>query len=197
MNIDQIPVTVTQSAQLSEILLTNKLTVATAESCTGGGVAHALTSIPGCSAWFELGMVTYSNRMKECFLGVKPSLLSEFGAVSEAVVEAMLAGLLEQSQANIGVAVSGIAGPGGGTLEKPVGTVCFAWGGSVTRVQEKAVAFGVEASLGSSSLMRPSSKSTTCFFTGDRAEVRSKAVDVALSGLLEMAEQLRVEKNTV
>src|SRR5690606_15281969 len=101
--------------------------VATAESCTGGGVAAAITITPGSSAWFEYGFVSYANNAKQALLGVAPATLSQEGAVSEAVVLEMVAGALLVSQANIAVAVSGVAGPGGGSPEKPVGYVWFAW----------------------------------------------------------------------
>jgi len=99
----------------------------TAESCTGGGLASAITEVPGCSAWFDRGFVTYSNLSKVELLEVEPQLLYEQGAVSEAVVRAMVQGALNHSVADLAVAISGVAGPQGGTPEKPVGTVCLAW----------------------------------------------------------------------
>lgn len=98
----------------------------TAESCTGGWIAKALTDIPGSSAWFGSGFVTYSNTAKTRMLAVPPSLIDTHGAVSVDVVEAMASGALELSGADLAVAVSGVAGPGGGSRAKPVGTVCFA-----------------------------------------------------------------------
>ncbi|KTD12177.1 CinA family protein [Legionella jamestowniensis] len=103
------------------------LQIATAESCTGGLIAGLLTDLPGSSQWFERGFVTYSNLAKEEMLGIKPELIQSHGAVSEPVAEAMASGALEYSMADISLAVTGIAGPEGGSEEKPVGTVCFAW----------------------------------------------------------------------
>jgi nicotinamide-nucleotide amidase len=102
-----------------------RLTVA--ESCTGGWLAKVITDLPGSSAWFECGYVTYSNRSKQSMLGVTEETLNAHGAVSEATVSEMAQGALKQSCADIALAVSGIAGPDGGSEEKPVGTVCFAW----------------------------------------------------------------------
>lgn len=137
--------------------------LATAESCTGGGIAQALTRIPGCSAWFDRGFVTYSNQSKEEMLGVSPEVLDTRGAVSEETVREMAIGALQYSSAQVSVAVSGIAGPGGGTQEKPVGTVCFAWA-----VNHEVVR-------------------TACHrFSGDRDIVRAKSVLVALQGLVEV-----------
>jgi nicotinamide-nucleotide amidase len=103
------------------------LRLAVAESCTGGWLAKVITDLPGSSAWFECGYVTYSNAAKQSMLGVSEETLIAHGAVSEATVSEMTQGALEQSGADIALAVSGIAGPGGGSKEKPVGTVCFAW----------------------------------------------------------------------
>ena len=117
--------------QLAEQLgaeLTGKgFKIATAESCTGGLVAQVITEIPGSSAWFDRGFVTYSNASKMQMLGVKQQTLQQFGAVSEQTVSEMVAGVLLRSEADCAIAVSGIAGPAGGTDEKPVGTVCLAW----------------------------------------------------------------------
>lgn len=104
------------------------LMLASAESCTGGWIAEAVTMVPGSSAWFDRGFVTYTNSAKREMLGVRSETLDRHGAVSEPVVLEMVAGALASSQAHIAVAVSGVAGPSGGTPEKPVGTVCFAWG---------------------------------------------------------------------
>lgn len=103
------------------------LVVAVAESCTGGGVAEAITAISGSSEWFDRGFVTYSNEAKQDLLGVSPGTLRKYGAVSEEVVREMAAGALSASRAMVTAAVTGIAGPGGGSKEKPVGTVWFAW----------------------------------------------------------------------
>ncbi|MCP5413334.1 MAG: nicotinamide-nucleotide amidohydrolase family protein [Chromatiaceae bacterium] len=137
--------------------------LACAESCTGGGIAAALTELAGSSAWFECGYVTYSNRAKQEMLGVSEQTLARHGAVSRETVLEMATGALLRSHVQLSVAVSGIAGPGGGTPEKPVGTVWFAWA-----TREAAVA--------------------DCrVFSGDRAQVRGAAVDAALQGLLEHA----------
>lgn len=98
-----------------------------AESCTGGLASATITEIPGCSTWFERGFVTYSNTAKIEMLGVLPETLEKFGAVSEETAREMVLGALKHSHANIAISITGIAGPDGGTLEKPVGTVCFAW----------------------------------------------------------------------
>ncbi len=137
--------------------------LACAESCTGGGVAAAITEAAGSSAWFDRGFVTYSNLSKQQMLGVSEFTLFEYGAVSEAVVREMVAGALHTSMAGVALAVSGIAGPGGGTFEKPVGTVWFAWG------------------------LKDATVYAQChLFAGDRAQVRAQAVTVALSGVLDL-----------
>ena len=113
--------------QLGRKLKANGKTIATTESCTGGWIAQTITEVPGSSAWFDRGFVTYSNAAKVQMLGVSPQTLEEFGAVSAEIATQMAAGALVQSDANIAVAVTGIAGPDGGTPEKPVGTVFIAW----------------------------------------------------------------------
>jgi len=139
--------------------------VSTAESCTGGWVAKSITDIPGSSVVFQYGIVSYSNGAKESILGVKNETLEEHGAVSQPVVEEMAKGALRLSGADIAVAVSGVAGPGGGTDDKPVGTVWFAW----------AVRDGANALV-----------DTSCaHFTGDRDLVRELTVAHALQGVLE------------
>ena len=142
--------------------------LATAESCTGGGVAAAVTSVPGSSGWFERGFVTYSNAAKRDLLGVREATLDAHGAVSEATVREMAAGALRHSAAQVAVAVSGIAGPDGGSAEKPIGTVCLAWDGA-----------GLPA------------RSETRHFPGDRAAVRRQAVAAALAGVIEIVGQRR------
>lgn len=137
--------------------------LATAESCTGGGVASAVTEIAGSSAWFDRGFVTYANQAKVEMLGVSPDTLARFGAVSEATVREMVAGALRHSQAQIALAVTGIAGPGGGSAEKPVGTVWFAW--------------GIKGEVSIARLHQ---------LTGNRAEIRAQAVCIALQGVLEL-----------
>jgi len=134
--------------------------VACAESCTGGWIAKTLTDLPGSSAWFGWGYVTYANEAKVRALGVEMELLEEHGAVSEPVVRAMAEGIQRISGAEIAVAVSGVAGPGGGTKERPVGTVWFAWTGPAgTRAQVHR-------------------------FDGDRDTIRHASVARALQGLL-------------
>ncbi|WP_413110954.1 CinA family protein [Thaumasiovibrio sp. DFM-14] len=116
---------VAQAACVGRLLQLNFVTLTTAESCTGGGISAAITEIPGSSAWFERGFVTYSNEAKHAMLGVSLGTLSDHGAVSAAVVAEMAAGACREAKADIGIAVSGIAGPDGGSEDKPVGTVWF------------------------------------------------------------------------
>ena len=151
------------AAELGKHLLALKLQVTTAESCTGGGIAEAITRIAGSSAWFEAGFVTYSNQQKTKQLEVPESLFSRVGAVSREVVEAMALGAQKQSGAYFSVAVSGVAGPGGGSPDKPVGTVWLAWVAGDT-------------------------VSAECqHFPGNRDEVRRQTVKAALEGLLRRA----------
>lgn len=152
---------------LGEKLTNAGLVATTAESCTGGGVAYAITEISGSSLWFDRGFVTYSNGAKTQMLDVEPSLIEQFGAVSEQVVNAMAIGAVKNSDADIAVAISGIAGPEGGSEEKPVGTVCIAW---------------YNAHSGH--------KTETYLFVGDRTEVRTQAIRLALLGLIENIEML-------
>ena len=149
------------AAQLGRQLLDHDRMVTTAESCTGGLVASALTDIAGSSGWFERGFVTYSNQAKVEMLGVEADLIETHGAVSEEVARAMAEGALVESRAQLAVSITGVAGPGGGTRDKPVGTVCFAWVGLEQPVQ-----------------------SETMHFAGDRARVREQSVRHALGGLL-------------
>ncbi len=155
------------AAQIGEMLKSRRLMLATAESCTGGGVAQAVTEIPGSSEWFERGFITYANQAKIEMLGVDQETLRQHGAVSEAVVREMAEGALRHSHAHISLAVSGIAGPGGGTPEKPVGPVFFAW-----------------------SLRNGETWARKCLFTGNRAEIREQSVRIALQGLLEAGGRL-------
>lgn len=148
------------SAELGQLLLERQLVLATAESCTGGGVAMAVTETAGSSAWFDRAFVTYSNEAKMEMLAVNADVLATHGAVSEAIVVEMAHGALRCSKATTTVAISGVAGPGGGSQEKPVGMVCFAW----------------VDSLGWSYTM-------TQHFDGDRSQVRQKAVYCALEVL--------------
>lgn len=149
--------------ETAETLAAKKLTLATAESCTGGGLSYWLTSVPGSSNWFERGYVTYSNDAKMDSLGVSKDTLAEHGAVSEEAAREMVAGVLGESGADLGIAITGIAGPDGGSADKPVGTVFIAWGGKgfKTRVQRFD-------------------------FAGDRQAVRLGAIAAALEGLLVM-----------
>ena len=117
----------TLTAQVAEQLLSKKLLMATAESCTGGMIAAACTDLAGSSVWFERGFVSYSNAAKTELLGVPADLIEAHGAVSEPVARAMVEGALRHSRAQVAVAVTGVAGPGGGSPDKPVGTVWFGW----------------------------------------------------------------------
>ena len=115
------------SANLGTLLQKNKMYFTSAESCTGGLLSQSIVSVPGSSAWFGCSFITYSNISKHKILGVSKETLKSFGAVSEEVVGEMVIGALRESKADLGIAISGIAGPGGGTPERPVGTVCLAW----------------------------------------------------------------------
>jgi len=129
------------STLLGERLKKKGLKIATAESCTGGGIAQAITEIPGSSAWFDRGFVTYSNLSKVEMLGVKQSTLEQYGAVSEQVAIEMVKGALINSDSDIAVAVTGVAGPGGGVEKKPVGTVYIANGKNEEKVVCKKYQF--------------------------------------------------------
>lgn len=137
----------------------------TAESCTGGGLGSLLTSIPGSSAWFERGYITYSNESKQEMLGIPAETLNSYGAVSEQTAAAMATGAITNSHAAISVAITGIAGPDGGTAEKPVGTVCLAW-----------------------SIRNGETRTTRVLFDGDRRMIREQAILMALQGLLDLLE---------
>ncbi len=149
--------------QLGDALLARGMTLATAESCTGGGVAQAVTDIAGSSAWFERGFVTYANVAKIEMLGVRHSTLDTYGAVSEMTVREMVVGALQHSGAHLALAVTGIAGPGGGSASKPVGTVWFAWATREGNVQARLHQL-----------------------SGDRSQIRAQAVQISLQGALEM-----------
>jgi nicotinamide-nucleotide amidase len=153
------------AVRLGQLLLERGQALAAAESCTGGWLAQVVTSVAGSSQWFDRGFVTYSNAAKQDMLGVTDLTLARHGAVSEATARAMAQGALERSGAAWTVAITGIAGPGGGSPDKPVGTVCFAW---ATR------SGGCEAQ--------------TCCFAGERGEVREQSVRHALCGLIERIE---------
>jgi nicotinamide-nucleotide amidase len=139
------------------------IVIVTAESCTGGGVATAITRISGSAKWFDRGFVTYSNTAKKELLGVRQKTLGDRGAVSEQVAHEMAVGALKGSPADVSVAITGIAGPGGGSRKKPVGLVWFAWGVRNGPVQARSFRF-----------------------KGDRVEVRIQAVYVALQGLIDL-----------
>ena len=152
-------------ADLADRLLAGGLQLVTAESCTGGWIAKACTDLPGSSRWFRGGVVTYTNELKSALLGVGSGTLAAHGAVSEAVVREMAMGAIERLGGDLAVAVSGIAGPDGGTPDKPVGTVWFAW------AERTASGCAVRAARH--------------HFTGDREQVRWQAVAVAIRGMLE------------
>ena len=165
MTLDPIPGLV---SQLAAALRARRWFVATAESCTGGMIAAACTDLAGSSEWFERAVVSYSNEAKTALLGVPAALLQQHGAVSEPVALAMATGLQRSSGVDLVVAVTGIAGPGGGTPSKPVGTV---WFGFASRRSEGTVHADSEHRR----------------FDGDRAQVRQATVEHALRGLLQRA----------
>lgn len=150
------------AARLGQRLKAADVLLVTAESCTGGWVAQAVTSVPGASAWFECGFVTYSNSAKEELLGVAHATLERHGAVSEETAREMALGALRCSRGSVAVAVTGVAGPTGGTAAKPVGLVCFAWA------------------------WRGETKSESRHFAGDRESVRRQSVERALQGVLDL-----------
>ncbi len=146
--------------QLGKALLQRGATVTTAESCTGGGIAEAITAVPGSSQWFESGYITYANNAKQAMLGVEQHILQQYGSVSEQVVSQMAAGALEITGADYAIAVSGIAGPDGGSVEKPVGNVWIC-------------------------CMGPAKNHSQQFqFQGDRQAVREQAIKNSLEQLL-------------
>jgi nicotinamide-nucleotide amidase len=151
----------TLAAELGHALVRARLMLVTAESCTGGWVARVVTAVSGSSSWFERGFVSYSDAAKSEMLGVSADILAQHGAVSEPAVRAMAEGALVHSRAQIAVAISGIAGPAGGTADKPVGAVWFAWAraGDETRAERHQL-------------------------DGDREAVRRQSVAIALEGLL-------------
>lgn len=154
------------AAQVGVALKSHGLKLATVESCTGGGVAQAITDVAGSSAWFECGFITYSNLSKQQMLGVSEATLRQYGAVSEKTVREMVEGAFQHSTAQVALAVSGIAGPEGGTPDKPVGTVWLAWGirHGATRAQRYQL-------------------------NGNRAEVRAQSVHIALQGVVDLLNQ--------
>jgi nicotinamide-nucleotide amidase len=140
------------------------LKLVTAESCTGGWIATAITAVAGSSTWFERGFVTYSNEAKQEALGVDSKIIARHGAVSEPVALEMARGALRNSRAQVAVSVTGVAGPGGGSAEKPVGTVCLGWADAAGAL------------------------SVTRLFHGNREQIRRQAVIAALQGLIERME---------
>lgn len=152
--------------EVGALLKKTGVVLATAESCTGGWVAQAVTSVPGSSAWFDRGFVTYSNDAKIEMLGVAAATLAAHGAVSEAVAREMAQGAIRGSRAHVSIAITGVAGPDGGTPDKPVGSVWIAWG------QKRGYAEAVLHRL-----------------TGDRDTVRARSVIIALDGLRQRLSQ--------
>jgi nicotinamide-nucleotide amidase len=152
----------TLALEVGRRLVEARLRLVTAESCTGGGVAEAVTSVSGSSAWFERGFVTYSNEAKEEMLGVLQATLERYGAVSEETAREMARGALRHSRGTLALAVTGVAGPTGGTAVKPVGMVCFAW--ATARA----------------------ARTETRRFEGDRRGIREQSVERALRGVLEL-----------
>lgn len=152
--------------KIGNALKSRKLLLTVAESCTGGGICHAITEITGSSDWFDCGFVTYSNSSKSEILNISASLIAQHGAVSEEIAAAMAQGALANSEAHIAISTTGIAGPGGAVPGKPVGTICFGWlVGGVTHTERKV-------------------------FAGDRQAVREQTVAYALDRLLRYVEEL-------
>ena len=152
-----------QAEQLAELLIKTSCKLVTAESCTGGGLAEILTRIPGSSVWFERGFVTYSNEAKQELLSVPFKTLEQFGAVSEETASAMVKGAVDNSRADYGISITGVAGPDGGTEEKPVGMVCLGW--------YKRNAEG---------------HTTQIHFSGDRLAIREQSCLLAMQGLIDI-----------
>mgnify|MGYP000951337223 CR=1 FL=1 len=147
--------------RLGAALLSRGESLVVAESCTGGWVGQAVTAVPGSSAWYERCYITYSNTAKREMLGAQQTTLDQYGAVSPQTAQEIAIGALNRSHAHISVSITGIAGPDGGTAEKPVGMVCFAWAAQEGLVQQE-----------------------TRYFTGDRETIRRQAVATALQGIL-------------
>ena len=159
---------ITLPNQVAQALIERDWTIALAESCTGGLICATLTELSGSSAWFERGYITYSNQAKSECLNVAAETISSFGAVSEPVAKAMALGAQQNAGVNVAISITGVAGPTGGSPEKPVGTVCFAWA-----IRSKLVDGAAE-----------SLNTKTMYFKGDRQVVRQQACDYALSELL-------------
>jgi len=149
----------TEAQELSELLIANGLTISVAESCTGGSLSSTITSIPGASSYFDCGYITYSNQSKVKMLGVDTQTIQTYGAVSEEVALEMVIGVAKKSHSDIAVSITGVAGPTGGTPEKPVGLVCFG--------------FSCDGKTSAS----------TQLFSGDRASIVSQSVLYALKQL--------------
>ena len=147
---------------VANLLIAKGWTLALAESCTGGLVCATLTELPGSSDWFERGYITYSNQAKSECLGVPAEIIDSFGAVSEQVAKAMAEGAQRNAGVNVAISVTGIAGPSGGSIEKPVGAVCFAWAIEKNTIYQ------------------------TKYFTGSRQEIRDSACIYALSELMKL-----------
>ena len=162
------------SIEVGEALKARGLMIATAESCTGGWIAQVLTAIAGSSSYVDRGFVTYSNEAKQDMLDVPAATIASHGAVSEATVQAMAAGALAHSRAQVAVSVSGVVGPGGGTPVNPVGSVCFGW------ALRTAGAPAAEAQVHSARML----------FQGDREAVRRQSVQYSLQGVLRLLESV-------
>ena len=148
-----------EAQELSEILVTNGLTISVAESCTGGSLSHTITSIPGASSYFDCGYITYSNQSKVEILGVDTQTIKTYGAVSEEVALEMVIGVTAKSHSDVAVSITGVAGPTGGTPEKPVGMVCFGF------------------------FCDGKTSTSTQLFSGDRANIVSQSVSYAMRQL--------------
>ena len=148
-----------KAKKLTELLISKNMTIAVAESCTGGSLSSSLTSIPGASNYFNCGFITYSNESKINMLNVNPQSIELFGAVSEKVAYEMAMGAGQNSQCNLAISITGIAGPSGGTLEKPVGMVCFGF------------------------YVKENVSTTTQFFSGVRSEIVAESIAFALTEL--------------
>ena len=148
-----------ESKELSELLIVNGLRISVAESCTGGSLSHAITRIPGASSYFECGYITYSNQSKVDLLGVNAQTIKTYGAVSEEVALEMVIGVSNRSHSDVALSITGVAGPTGGTTQKPVGTVCFGF------------------------FCDGKTSTTTKLFSGDRANIVSQSVSYALKQL--------------
>ncbi len=153
--------------QVGTLLVSKGLRLVSAESCTGGWVGQSITAVAGSSGWYECGFITYSNQAKHRMLGVQATTLLKYGAVSEQTAREMVTGALKMSTAQVAVSVTGIAGPAGGSKEKPVGMVCFAW-----------------------ELKQNTMHSTTHFFSGDREAIRRQAVATALLGVIDLFQEI-------